>query len=258
MKPFVVAGVPRTGSSLLLFGLRQHPDVLAYSELLHPLEDERRANHAIERDGQRIALQEGDDPIRFLKAEVYGLHDQKAVGFKLLSLNGEYSRSERLYERMLREIDGLHFIHIMRPNYLDSLISWKLAHATGQWYRSNGASQAHQPVTISPAEAETYFRETEETDNWLSNNVRGRRYLQVRYDKLASDYPGQMAKVFRFLGVRDHPTITMLQKQSERSHQDVVTNFDELSEHFAGTAYGRFFRRPTVADRLFGALARFG
>ena len=92
MRNFVVAGMPRTGSTMFIQGLRQHPRIEVYDELLHPLEIARSREHAIVRGDERTWLAEGEDPFAFLNAQVYGRpHPGKAaVGYKQFGPFGGY------------------------------------------------------------------------------------------------------------------------------------------------------------------------
>lgn len=240
--------MPRTGSTLLLTGLKQHPEIVAHDELMHPLDSERRYNHAIVRGGQRIFYQGGeDDALRFLKSEVFEHDDaqgKRAVGFKLMAEHVRCAGTENLFGRMRREIAGLRVLHISRPNYLDTLISWNMAHKTRTWahYVGKDAPDHAPSFDISPQEAEAHFQMMTEADSRIASFFAGRRYMKIDYDRIAGDYAGQMADIYRFLGVTQRAAAPWMKKQMNRTRSEVVTNYEALAAHFSNTPYGAFFR----------------
>ena len=117
MRPFVVVGMPRTGSTLLTTGIAQHPEAKCYGELFHPSDYERAHAHALQVNGEWIHFDPNrEDAIEFLQNNVFCERDAatKAVGFKLL---GDYvygPGSEKLLLRMRKELPGLQVVHITR------------------------------------------------------------------------------------------------------------------------------------------------
>lgn len=240
--PFAIVGMPRTGSTLLLTGLSQHPEVRAYGELMHPMDSERATTHAIRRDGLSW-FRRGDDAIRFLRAEVYEYPhppEIKAVGFKLFGDNA----AERGFARMKNEIPGLRVVHICRPNYLASLLSVKVAWQTRRYVRFIG-DNSEEPliprISITPEEAAEYFDGMLMVDGFLERHFGGPDYIKVTYDGLAASFGSEMEKVYRFLGVSDFQPRPMVQKQIREPAQSVLANYSELASSFTKTPFSSFF-----------------
>lgn len=244
MTPFIVIGMPRTGSTLLLTGIMQHPQIVAYGELMHPAPMERHVTHAIRRGDALVSYNPERDAISFLKNEVFDFPhpgSKKAAGFKLF---GDYVKSpgsERLFLRLKDEIEGLHVVHIVRPNHLDTLISLKLARATGIWQRGRKEEQKYVTVDISPEEAERHFKLMHDTDRWMEGHFAGPRYLKVDYDEMSASYAPTMYKVYAFLGAYEYIAGEYIRKQIERPRHEVVANYGELAKHFAGKPQSSFF-----------------
>lgn len=115
-KPFIIVGMPRTGSNLLFTTIHQHQAVSGYAELFHPIIGERAGGHAIRRGGAALYFDGTADPIDFLKRWLWtddaAAGDYGAIGFKIFA---EYLRSKstgRLLERLRAEVPGLHVLHI--------------------------------------------------------------------------------------------------------------------------------------------------
>ncbi len=93
-KPFIIVGMPSTGSTFLLTTIQQHPAILAYGELSHPAIGERSRTHAIRRDGAALVFDaESADPIDFPKGWVWTDSNAGygAIGFKIFA---EYVRPQ--------------------------------------------------------------------------------------------------------------------------------------------------------------------
>lgn len=244
MTPFIVIGMPRTGSTLLLTGIMQHPQIIAYGELMHPTPLERHFTHAIKRGDKLVSFNPAGDAINFLKEEVFESPfstGKKATGFKLF---GDYVKcpgTEKLFARLWNEVEGLRVVHIVRPNHLDSLISLRMARATGKWERRRGEEQPHRTVTIPAEDAQMYFERMRETDRWMGSYFKGDRYYKIEYDTLAATFATELYKVYKFLGADEYIPSKFMEKQIERPRHEVVDNYSDLLRHFSGTPYASFF-----------------
>jgi LPS sulfotransferase NodH len=242
-KPFVIVGMPRTGSTLLLTGLSQHPEIRAYGELMHPMGSERATTHAIRREDGLSWFRDGADPIRFLRDEVYNYdhpREIKTVGFKLFGDNA----AEHIFVRMKDEIPGLRVVHICRPNYLASLLSGKVAWQTKRYVRFAGDKTEEPPtprINLEPDEVARYFDGMRSVDGFLERHFGGPDYIKVNYDALASSFECEIERVYRFLGVSGFEPRPMVEKQLRESPQAILTNYSELASFFSGTAFSSFF-----------------
>ncbi|HET9762545.1 MAG TPA: sulfotransferase [Casimicrobiaceae bacterium] len=246
--PFIIVGMPRTGSNLLFTTLRQHRAIAAYSELFHPMLGERSGRHAIRRDGAALYYGGDADPVDFLRRWVWtgGAGDYRAIGFKIFA---EYLRCKptgRLLERLTEEVPGLHVVHIRRANYFDVFVSRLVATKTGSWisYREDtpsGDALGKMHLAIREEAATRFFRAMEWADAYIESLFRGCAYLRVDYERLAQDVQGQATAVFDYLGVGKCPVEMATRKQLTVRKEDLVANYHELRRHYSGTAYEAFF-----------------
>ncbi len=255
MKPFIIVGMPRTGSTLLLRALQQHPDIQAYSELFHWLEAERMAAyHVIHFKSAAIGFDSGTgNALEFLREWVWGQTNAhfKAVGFKIFAEHAVENSSPDFFQSLLREFPGLHVIHIQRPNYLDVFVSWLMAQQTGEWFiPSDGVSAKASDKTISPApdEADAFFAKMESADRFFADTFSGGSYLPIFYEDLSRNLQETCGQVFQFLGVGASPVTPLIKKQIERGIPEIIRNYRQLSEHFSGTKYSRLFHAYSAAS----------
>lgn len=247
MTPFVIVGLPRTGSTLLQTGLSQHPEIRAYGELLHEHSEQRLGPHAIFRGGESIAYGDvREDAVEFLKREVFNHPDETAaaIGFKLFA---EYVRGEGttdLFQRLKQEFPELKVIHIVRSNYLDAMVSREVAQRTKSWIQYTAdappPSEARR-VRIDPLDALRFFSQYERADRSLGEEFAGDNYMRVDYDALTQNYSVVINRVYAHLGVQPFHPKQAVKKQLINSTEDTLENFGELRRHFRGTVYGKYF-----------------
>jgi len=254
-RPFIVAGMPRTGSSLLVSTLQQNPDISVYAELFHPVLRERSGPHAIRREGAALYFDpERADPIGFLRRWVWPDTNAgyRAIGFKIFA---EYVRSKstgRLLERLKEEIGGLRVVHMRRTNYFDVYLSRLVANKTGRWMSygedvSSDEGTRNVRLMISPEAAERFFSAMGRADAFIEGLFRGESYLRVDYRSLCQNIQEQANVVFDFLGVERKPVESVIRKQVVAPKEDMVVNYDELLRRFAGSPFEPFFA-PGDAD----------
>lgn len=251
MEPFVVVGMPRTGSTLLLTGLTQHPEIMAFGELFHAVASERANTHAFTRAGRKIYFDEKhDDAVAFLKREVFpaAKRGSKAVGFKLFAEMVKCPGTEKLFARLKTEFPDLRVIHIVRRNFFEVLASREVARATKNWVQLMGQKPpaAPQRVRIDPQRTEAFFANMQKVDHFFSSFFAGENYLQVDYTALASDFTGEMSRVYQFLGVSPFEPKKQIEKQISAPLSEVVENYGELRKAFANSPYRTFFARKSV------------
>ncbi len=248
-KPFIIAGMPRSGSTFLLTTIQQHPAILAYGELFHPAIGERSRTHAIRRDGAALYFDaESADPVDFLKRWVWidGNAGFGAIGFKIFAEYVRAKSTDRLLERLKEEISGLRVLHIRRTNYFDVYISRIVASKTERWIKWPGDDSSSDEIrnvrlVISQEAAESFFRAMARADAYIEKLFHGESYLRVDYKELSQNTQEQANAVFDFLQVDKTPVAPAILKQITARKEDVVVNYRDLWRHFAGTPYESFF-----------------
>jgi LPS sulfotransferase NodH len=254
IKPFVIVGLARSSSTLLLRALKQHPEIKAYGELFHWLEAERRAAyHAIHFRSATIGFDAANgDPLEFLREWVWGPSNSrfKAAGFKIFAQHAIENSSPDFFASLREEFPGLHVLDIRRPNYLDVLASWLMAQQTEKWFfasDSEPASAVAPAIAPTPDQAEAFFARMESADRFFADMFSGGAYLPVSYGDLSRDLQATCDRVFDFLGVEASPDTPSIRKQIERDLREIISSYRELAEYCSGTRFASFSRRPCLA-----------
>jgi len=221
--PFVIVGMPRTGSSLLLLSLKEHPKILAFGELFHKLESERKTSHCVIYKNEKIPYPGGNvDAIEFLLNYVWNkenMEQYSAVGFKVFAERVECPGTKFLFRRLKEEIPNLHIIHIKRENLLDVFVSRKLAEIMKIWQIPRN-SNINMPdigkIYVEPNTLQMFFDSMMHVDNFYERFYSDCKYIRVNYDDLLYRYIETMKKCFEFLGVEPIELIPPLKKQNTK------------------------------------------
>jgi LPS sulfotransferase NodH len=240
--PFIVAGSPRTGSSLVLLSLAAHAQVRVFGELFHPWAEPRPGAGPLEQD--RFDARR-EDALAFLDRAVWSMASNRApfVGFKLFVSHMRSPGAHDLFRRLSEHVAGLRVLHCHRANSLDVWVSLKQAEATGVWARLPGGSPPAPPSAISaaPDDLVSFFEEMESSDALLRTFHPPELCHVVDYENLSRDYPGTMQSIWSFLGLPAFDLGPPLAKQNTLPHSRYLKNYAELRRHFAGTRFAGFF-----------------
>ncbi len=265
---FIVLTYGRSGSMWLVEALNSHPQIVCFGSVFEAGADfvsfdvAGYDNFSANDRGLRDS-----DFRRFLEDRVFCDQPPEvcAVGFKLQYKN-VYGFPGLLPH--LRDDRELKIVHLKRRNALRSLVSLLLAKETGQYHRQpvrlgweRAALALRHParavtrlrmrmrkrtytpptLTLTREECERFFHETEWSEAHFDNLFAEHGRVDVVYEELVSDPEAGFARVLEFLGVEARPLISGQERLNPISTRQLVGNFDELRESFAGTKYQEFF-----------------
>ncbi|MEO1701528.1 MAG: sulfotransferase [Pseudomonadota bacterium] len=225
-RPFVVVTRDRTGSNMLMQALDSHPQLAAEYEIFGRLEG-RREEDVLHRAYARQPF--------YIRAK----------GFKIFYYHPQDKTNSKVWE-LLASIDSLHVIHLRRRNILHALVSSRVAYKSGIYgLRSDrdAAKYGGELPTISftPEGLERDFQQTRMWEQGAVNRFENRPILDVTYEAMTADLPGQFERITDFLGVARRQPQTDFKKQRTRPLSETIENYVALKMHFAGTSWEEFF-----------------
>jgi len=255
MVRFILLGHGRSGSTLIVRSLGEHPNVRVFGELFHYSEQEReRAFHALNESfgaerAERRFYREGGDGAEFLREGVFyerPWEDISAVGFKMFYPHARGDAGARRAWDYLIENKEIHVIHLSRANLLESWLSLRVASITKEWvWYAGSAGKRTQlpPLTLDPAECEAYCNQILAQRQWAAEVFRNHPTLEIEYDAdIVQNYQATMDRIHDLLGVERRPARQILEKQARRKPREQILNYHDFEEHFRHTLYERFFR----------------
>ncbi len=229
MKSFVIYGMERTGSSLLVNLLNSHPQIHCEGELFH-LGHWRRPFYLLARMWQHHPM-----PYLIYRQLLMRVAASKAVyGFKLhTKLNGGQVADVPGFLRLWSE-RGWKVIHLERQSLLDQVISSLVAGQTKRYFGHNGGPEPSMQVTIP----EDRLRAALERAAQISQNNRRMLadipHLVMTYEEDLARNSSWQATVTRVCSFLDLPSTThvhsRVSKPWSRPYSEFVTNYAELIE----------------------------
>jgi LPS sulfotransferase NodH len=254
MVDFILLGHGRSGSTLLVKSLDEHPNIRMFGELFNIEEKERcRAFHALNRTYPPDQLEkgyyvEGEDAAEFLRSSVFYPRPWKeiqAVGFKMFYVHARrYPKERNAWDYLIAKRD-LHVIHLVRRNLLESFVSLQIARRTKEWKRwksDTSPVSEYEPFHVDPAILQGYFNEKFTYRQWARRTFRDRPFIEIEYERdVCGDFESVMHRLHDFLRVPRGPARQLLAKQAMHHPCDMIVNYAELKERFRNTLFEVFF-----------------
>jgi LPS sulfotransferase NodH len=240
---FVVLGIARTGSTLLVNLLNGHSQVMAFGELFRSPDaigwDVRPFTH-YQRSGL-LALYRSD-PVAFLEQEVFRRWPRRyaAVGFKLFYYHAKEPPYSQLWDYLARD-RSIRILHIKRRNILEQYLSLQIANLTNIWSTQSRPRCELPPIRLEAEACHKHFAWVRELEREAAEFFRAHHVHNVYYEDLAADRRSQMRAVHGFLDIEDEAAEPTLVRQRNRPLSQSIANFDELRREFAETRWADFF-----------------
>lgn len=212
------------------------------------------------------------DHAAFLSGRIFGPPPEgiKAVGFKLLY--GQEQAFPGLRGALLGDRE-LRMVHLRRRDLLRTLVSWKIATASGVWVegtqspvsranalralrhplraaaslamrlraRTDPAGGERAPVTLTRDECDGWFRFVQTQEVAFESAFESHKRWTLYYEDIMERPEREYRQLLEFLGLEPEKLSTATRRQNPEPVRDLVANYDELREAFAGGPYASFF-----------------
>jgi LPS sulfotransferase NodH len=239
---FVIFGIQRTGTTLLMSLLDQHPDVVCVGELFQYRTEDvqygvRRFRAYVHDSPRRRVL----DLIRFRGIvhdyldTVYPLFDTSAAGFKIML------DQIRRYQSVLTYFTQHQFkiIHVTRSNILRTHISRLRARQSGIYHSAQPIAGPKIRVPVTPLIQDLSLLEADNAKLTTLVSELGLPCHSTTYAKLHGEqWSSEKEKILSFLGVDPaaelRPTSVKLTPDELES---VLANYDEIVRVLENTPY---------------------
>ena len=231
---FVVIAEPRTGSTLLVDSLNEHPKILAHREVLrydnwdmHAFRDTIR--HRLLPGWSFDARKELQSNLKrnstFYINHIFDTRDdEEAVGFKMFHWHLRWKESLKV----LRDPDVKKIV-LFRRSLLAKITSHQVAGYTGSFH----GRVTHEHIDL---DIERAVESAETSLTWYScvkDALADQEYAMVAYEELDSRFQTAMHRLTNFLGVSPDFTYTQAQrKQTVQPLEETAKNADEVAAKF--------------------------
>lgn len=239
VRKFAILSSGRAGSNLLKSLMKSHPEVFQHGEIFGEFQLE---SPSVRRRINKLGVG------AYLDRRLSRMTTERLTGVKILygNLEARYGKvrgipgNEVLLPHMLAD-PSIRFVHLRRKDKLALLISLRLA---GELHNWESGSYGDKTVEMPVDWVRDRFAWLESWEERIAQEFPEDRLLQMTYEDLSADTPGQMARLFEFLDLEPAEVKSRMSKQNTRSKAEVVENFAELKAAFAGTAYEGLFEDP--------------
>jgi LPS sulfotransferase NodH len=226
----------RTGSNLLGSLLKSHPRIRHHGEIFG---EYFMRNVLIRAEINRIG------PVNYFENETRRMLGEAVVSVKFLyyQLEPYYAERWQLHNvsdilPVLRSRTELKIIHLKRRDRLATLLSRKLAERSGNYV---GGSYEEGKITLSFQECIDEFSSIERWENFYDSAFVSHDLIEMYYEDLVRNPKKEMGRVFELLDLDATELGSRMHKQNTRSSADLIQNYPELKQRFAGTPYGCLF-----------------
>ena len=235
---FIITGVPRVGSNLLMGLLNGHRDVTCFSELFHPnqifygRENRQRVDFG--------SIEDRDyDPFAYLRKVYSENHGTGAVGFKIL-----HQQNYRMLKFLVKRQD-IRKIVLARRTLMHSYTSGLIAKETGIYALRSSDREDVKPtrVVVDPDEFIAYVTKIRGFYDRVARDLSDQEFYSVEFANLVQNST-EIENVQRFLGIENDPSVTPVHKKtSPRMLSDRVANWDEVVTRLGGTPYEEYLNQ---------------
>jgi LPS sulfotransferase NodH len=246
---FVIVGIARTGSTMLISQLNSHSQALAFGEIF-------RSPDSIGWDvspfrsyqNQELLALYNVDPIAFLEKHVFRNwpRNYKAVGFKLFYYHARTPSQRSVWDYLVVRPE-IRVLHIKRRNMLGQYVSLQLAHKTNLWSSVHPVTPNHQPIQLDIQACHSHFAWVRRLEDECEAIFKNHNVKSVFYEDLAREKE-EIDSIQTFLGLRHEKLNAQTVRQQNKPLSHVIANYAELRDACIGTEWERFFEHPSPAD----------
>jgi len=209
--PFIILSRSRTGSNLLNSSLGSHP--------------------AVHVKGEHFGHLRGDT-IEKRHMQAFGKQPSwiSAAGCKVFYYHPHHGDPAPLFA-MLKRDPRLKVIHLKREDKLRSVLSWMIARENDTYTAASGTAlipAEKKRLQVDPDELIDWIEKTIEWEEWGDTFFSDREILNITYEQLTEDLPGQYKRVLGYLDLPDHVPISSLQRQNPEPVDQLISNWSEL------------------------------
>src|SRR5690554_615015 len=241
----------RSGSSVLIRSIDQHPDILLAGEVfighnpkvVHQGEWQFPFLNIFPNRGASLANRMINFPWGLIRASSYMRNffrenekkGYKVAGFKLMLGNFKYFPTTRfaLKNKLTKRIV------LNRENPIEIVISTLKAIEDGYSHLKKDGRVSHNKVKVDIKEFLISLERAEKGNEKLRKIAKDHNALVIKYNELF-DWDNLMKKIFDYLEVDPKKVDPVLKKRSKKNVWDNVSNSEEVISSLRGTKYEKF------------------
>jgi hypothetical protein len=246
--PFVLIGTYRTGSNLFIYSIKNHPEVISFSEIFLPNKMfwGDSINGYFPFQNKRLMVERNNNTAQFITKRVFRKYPKgiKAVGFKVFYQHLMKEGHILPVMEWLEQHPEVKVIHLIRENLLDHYMSQVLVSKTGikvDKIDSKKHSELDFQVELNQDSLLNHFRYMENNTKWFNEKLLHHEKLELSYENLVRDFEGSQQQIYGFLGVKPIIVKMATKKLNTTRHSERISNWKEIQKSFEGSKYEWMF-----------------
>ncbi len=245
---FIIAGLQRTGTTLIRDTLGKHADVHTFGEVFLfskgkiikrkdglkvpnnyrkyiEASPKRRLNHILRKNNS----------VKNYLHELYSKPGYQALGFKLML-------SQLKQFPMLKDIlteEDIRVIHVTRENVLNTFLSRKLVRARKMHHTTKKVPLVKVKLNTRTliSRLDKIQQDNQEWKDILVNN----QYIHTTYESFTQDKANELGRLFAFLNIEpDYSVSSDFVKMNPFSMEEIISNYNDVRACLSGTQHEHF------------------
>jgi len=239
---FIIIAHARSGSSMLIGALREHPQIMGFGEIFHPKEITFNIQDYDNNSVHLLNLR-NNYPLEFLNHFIFSSYkDQiKAVGFKVFPEQIDNHSFCSIWQWLNQHRD-VKIIFLTRQDLLATHTSRLIARKDGKYGIRTEEQRSTTTVKIDPKNLLEELEKRKYYNEEVKKYVKDHEFMEITYEELTQNISYYLTKIQEFIGVDVHDLTVKSIKQETRSLENVIENYDELKLFFKATEWEYFFQ----------------
>ena len=143
----------------------------------------------------------------------------------------------------LKKDKSIKIIHLKRKNYLDIIISSRIASSTGKWQITSKKEMGdYEPIWLDYKECLDSFKKINKYEIIYDDFFKDHPLINITYEDLLKNLDYELNRIQKFLGLDIEVLASPLKKQNHKKPVESIINYQELKEKFSRTKWYYFFK----------------
>jgi hypothetical protein len=247
---YMITCAARTGSTMLVYLLRSHPEICSHGEIFSPGKigglsgTYLSKRHARPEFIDHLSAERDRDPIKFLYKIALDLQGKKAVSFKLKYEELILPEYKTLRDEIVNDRD-FRIIHLRRENLLRRYLSHYVVNfVTHVTMAIHGQVIPEVPrVELDPHDCQKDFETVLGREKEFVELFAQHPSFSISYEEMVAGDAKKIGALLDFMGVSSRELTTTTRRLGCDDLRQVIANFEELRTYFAGSSYSKFFEQ---------------
>ena len=238
---FIVLTHARSGSSMLVATLGQHPEIIRFQELFTSGSIGFNTE-GFDNNSKNMIRLRNRYPVEFLQRQIFSSYpsDIKAVGFKLFPEQIDSKHLSCVWDWIVAN-KSIRIILLTRDSLLEAYVSKLIALKTNGFRCMYDSDRTNTTVNVNYEDCLSEFQKRYVYHQKALEQLKHHKLLCLKYEEVVRDLDNSFRRLQEFIGVSVLPISVVSLKKEVRRMSEVIENYVELRERFSNTQWEHLF-----------------